>query len=122
MQRVKIGTRLRQVLEEKNLTQTQVLKRAEPILAEKGMKLTKSKLSQYVNNTHAPHGDMIELLADVLNEDPAWLCGFTDIRKPAPYEEDGFNGELARLFNQLTPEEAEKVVAFVQGILAARKE
>lgn len=41
-------------------------------------------------------------------------------KKPVPTDEDELDYSLIRRLTQLTPEELEKVDAFVQGLLAAR--
>ena len=95
--RIKIGPRLSELLEEQHLKQIDLIQKAEPLLAERGMKLSPSKLSQYVSDTHGPDSDMIELLAEVLHVDVAWLLGLTDKRMPAPANGDGLEMKLSSL-------------------------
>lgn len=68
----------------------------------------------------------LRILANELNTTPEYLRGETDdpcIKKDAPTgnaDERDLDASLIRRLVQLTPEEKEKVDAFVQGILAAR--
>ena len=48
-----------------------------------------------------------------------WLKGETDEKKPIP--EDELDNELRRMLSELKPDEADKVRAFIQGMIANRK-
>lgn len=47
---------------------------------------------------------------------------FGDLQKASPTSEDaGVDEDLIKLFMKLTPSEAEKVISFAQGLIAARE-
>lgn len=116
-----IGKRLKKAIQAKSLMQIQVVEMAAPLLEARGMKLSPSKLSQYITGKSTPDSDMIELLAEVLEVNPAWLAGF-EKEKPTLPEEDELDEELVRMLMKLSAEETAKVLAFVQGLLAGRKD
>ena len=45
------------------------------IASEKGVKLGKSHISQYVNGKTLPRGDILHFLAETLQVDEEWLMG-----------------------------------------------
>ncbi|WP_294854696.1 helix-turn-helix domain-containing protein [uncultured Oscillibacter sp.] len=63
----------------------------------------------------------LQKLSDVFEVSVDSLLGFEQKEKsPVDIDEELLNSELIRRLCRLTPEEMEKVDAFVQGILAAR--
>lgn len=61
------------------------------------------------------------ILADELGVTVEYLNGLTDQKEKSPASEDvGLDEELIRRLCMLTPEEVQRVDAFVQGILASR--
>ena len=65
------ATRFRQALDEKHLKQIELVRFAQ----ERGVKLGKSQISQYLSGKTFPRKDILNFLADVLEKDPAWLMG-----------------------------------------------
>ena len=66
-------------------------------------------------------GEPLKILADELGTTPEYLTGLTDQKEKSPASEDvGLDEELIRRLCMLTPEEIQRVDAFVQGILASR--
>ena len=63
--------------------------------------------------------DKIAEIAAVLNVRPSWLMCMEDKKESDPKEIELDNELLSRLM-KLSPEELEKVDAFVQGLLASR--
>lgn len=63
--------RLKLAMSQKQLKQIDLIKLA----AEKGMKLGKSHISQYVNGKTIPRADILGCLAEILEVDPEWLKG-----------------------------------------------
>lgn len=65
--------------------------------------------------------DTVETLANALRCTPQYLMGWeTEETLPISNNEERLNEELIGRLVQLTPEELEKVDAFVQGLLASR--
>lgn len=65
--------------------------------------------------------DKIQKIADFFGVYAADLVVWED-EKPAPTEGNGLDAELTKMLMRLSQDEVAKVAAFVQGLLAARKE
>lgn len=66
-----------------------------------------------------PKADSLLSVANTLGVTVEYLLT-GETKKPAPTNGDGLDTELLKRLMSLTPEEIDKVDAFVQGILAAR--
>ena len=66
--------RLRQSMNEKNIKQIDIMRAAE----EKGVKLGKSHVSQYVSGKTLPRDNILKVLAEILDVDAGWLKGTKD--------------------------------------------
>ena len=71
MQTNLFADRLKQSMKDKNLKQIELLRAAE----EKGLKLGKSHVSQYVSGKTIPRDNVMKVLADILGVDAEWLKG-----------------------------------------------
>ena len=76
MKKYTTSDRLKQLLNERNLKQTDILKAAEPFCKMFGIKLNKNDLSQYVNGKVIPKQRKLTILSMALNVDEAWLMGY----------------------------------------------
>lgn len=65
------GNRLKSLLKEKNIKQIELVHVAE----QRGVKLGKSHISQYVSGKTIPRKDMLNFLAETLEVDADWLAG-----------------------------------------------
>lgn len=75
---VTASDRLKEILRIRNITQKDLVEMAQPLCRQKGMKLSTSKLNQYVTGKVIPDQGMILLLAEVFDVNPAWLDGWAD--------------------------------------------
>lgn len=80
------AARLRQVMNERNLKQVDVISLSKVHQKELGVKLGKSALSQYINGKSTPDQEKLVLLARTLGVSEAWLMGYdtnesTDVEK-----------------------------------------
>ena len=71
MSNTSFADRLKQSMKDKNLKQVELLRAAE----EKGLKLGKSHVSQYVSGKTIPRDNVLNVLAEILEVDAAWLKG-----------------------------------------------
>lgn len=71
-----VSGRLKEILRIRSITQLELVQMAASVCKEKGMKLSPSKLNQYVNGKFTPDQGMILVLAEVLDVNPAWLAGW----------------------------------------------
>lgn len=112
---VTIGTRLKQIMEIRHITQVEIIKLAKPLCEKEGVKLTKPKLSQYVNDKFEPDQEMIYFLSRVLDVNPAWLAGWNaPIKAIAPTGEDTADErmeKLKELFPRLSPFDQRRFLA-----------
>lgn len=77
MKRETVGDRLRQLMDERGLKQVDIIEAAKPFFTDK-VKISKTDLSQYVNNKAEPRSDKLYILAKGLNVPEQWLLGFDD--------------------------------------------
>lgn len=68
--------RLHEIMEEQNLSQSDVIRRAKPFAEKYNAKLTRPDLSQYYNGKVIPTQNKLFLLAAALNVSEAWLMGY----------------------------------------------
>lgn len=70
------ATRLREVMEEKDLRAVDLLKLCEPLCEKYNVKLSKNYLSQYLSGKFEPNQSRVMILATALGVSEAWLMGF----------------------------------------------
>lgn len=81
------GIRLRTLLQEKEIKQIELVRLAE----EKGIKLGKSHISQYVSGKTIPRKEILQFLADTLEVDAEWLLGKDKKEEILKVESEGDN-------------------------------
>ena len=70
-----VGTRLKIIMNQRNLKQIDILNLAKPFFTE-DVKISKTDLSQYVNNKTEPRSDKLNILSQALNVQQQWLLGY----------------------------------------------
>lgn len=68
--------RLKALMSDRNLRQTDILELCRPICKRENVKIQKSDLSQYISGKVEPRQDKLSILATALNVSEAWLMGF----------------------------------------------
>lgn len=76
MDRVSTADRLKQIMEERNLRQVDILNLSLPICAKYDVKMNKSDISQYVSGKVEPSQEKLVVLGMALNVTESWLMGF----------------------------------------------
>lgn len=76
MDRASTADRLRQIMEERNLRQVDILNLVLPICAKYDIKMNKSDISQYVSGKVEPSQEKLVVLGMALNVTESWLMGF----------------------------------------------
>lgn len=76
---LRFAERLRQVMKERNLRQTDVCKLIEPYCKKYGVCINKSHLSQYLSGNFYPALFNFSILCMALDVPMEWLCGIDDI-------------------------------------------
>lgn len=98
-----VSDRLKEILQIRNITQKDLCEMAAPICKKKGVKLSPSKLNQYVTGKSRPDMGMIILLAEVLDVNPAWLDGWDAPMKAITPTSDGGTDERLAKMQELFP-------------------
>ena len=68
--------RLKQIMNERNLKQVDILSRCEPYCIKYNVKLNKNDLSQYISGKVVPGQDKLTILSMALNVNEVWLMGY----------------------------------------------
>ena len=116
--------RLSEYMQQYNIKQVDILKRAEPYCQLYGIKLNKSDLSQYVSGKVEPGQDKLFVLARALNVPEAWLMGY-DLpeEKPTPIV---FDSKPVKRIEDMSPEELKqyykRIPEMINRILEKLKE
>ena len=76
MGRASTADRLKQIMEERNLKQVDILNLSLPICAKYNVKMNKSDISQYVSGKVEPSQEKLVVLGMALNVTESWLMGF----------------------------------------------
>lgn len=119
------ANRLKQIMAQRGLKQTDILRMAKPYCEKYNIKMGKSDLSQFVNGKVEPGQWKLTILGLTLNVSEAWLMGL-DVpmeRKTTPVslEEDGQNVNIVRIAGrdgrliekELNDKELQALIAFV---------
>lgn len=76
MKRKNTSDRLKQLMEEKNIRQVDVLKLTQPYCQKYDIKMNKSDISQYISGKVEPSQEKLVVLGMALGVNEAWLMGF----------------------------------------------
>lgn len=131
MDRQTTAQRLRDIMEQRQLKQTDIIRMAEPYCAKYRIKLGKSDMSQFVSGKVEPGQWKLSILAMALNVSEAWLMGLdvpmerdqedASFGEDAPVQQDERTSEVIRLFGALDPERQETLLHVLRGLLADQK-
>ena len=118
MNKVDIKERLKQCLEIRGITQSQLAIRAN---------IDKGQLSSYISGKYKPRQNNIDALAKALNFSEAWLMGFDvpmerqpdPVPAPAPLPAD--QQQLNDLYTQLDSSNKKKVIIYTQNLLSTQR-
>lgn len=84
MKKSNTSERLKQIMQERNLRQVDILEMVKPYCIQYNKKLGSNDLSQYVTGKVEPGQDKLFILGQALNVNEAWLMGF-DVPKNKTY-------------------------------------
>lgn len=106
--KVTTGQRLKQLMQERDLKQVDILRLCEPYCKEYGVKMGRNDLSQYINDKVAPGQWKLTILAKALGVQETWLMGYDVPRRPVPELDiemlDPDSSEIFNRINNLPPE------------------
>ena len=104
--------RLRELRKEKNIT----MKELGNIVG-----VTESAISQYELGKREPSNETLFKLADFFDVSVDYLLGREEEEQKKPIPEDELDREILERFSKLSPADADKVAAFIEGLLASKK-
>ena len=97
---MKFSTRLREVLKEKGINQTELSKMTG---------ISKSVISEWLSDKYEPKQDKVYIVAEKLSVSPSWLFGVSS--------EKEVKSDVMSIYNQLTPQRQTKVYNFAEAQL-----
>ncbi len=114
--------RLRQIMDERRITQTDILKAAQPYCEKFNVKLNKSNMSQYVSGKNEPGQDKIAVLSMALDVSEGWLMGY-DVpmerqsgEEKAPDEKSEKLSKLLSIADKLSDEQIDNFITFMESM------
>lgn len=119
MKRVSTGDRLKQIMDDRGLKQVDILEMSKPFQRELGITMSKSHLSQYVNDKSSPDQNKVYLLSKTLNVNEAWLMGYDVemLRVPDEVRTDEDSVSMLSLYSKLTESRQRKVYNYADYLL-----
>lgn len=120
MNKVDIKERIKQGLEIREITQTQLAARAN---------IDKGQLSSYISGKYKPRQNNIDAIASALNVSEAWLMGFDVPMERVPNKTESVQSssvsaqckEIIEVCNQLSPHNQRKVLAYSKNLLSTQQ-
>ncbi len=120
MDKVDIKERIKQGLEIREITQTQLAARAN---------IDKGQLSSYISGKYKPRQNNIDAIASALNVSEAWLMGFDVPMERVPSKAESVQSssvsaqckEIIEVCNQLSPHNQRKVLAYSKNLLSTQQ-
>ena len=120
MDKVDIKERIKQGLEIREITQTQLAARAN---------IDKGQLSSYISGKYKPRQNNIDAIASALNVSEAWLMGFDVPMERVPNKTESVQSssvsaqckEIIEVCNQLSPHTQRKVLAYSKNLLSTQQ-
>lgn len=76
MKKKNTSIRLKEIMNDRNLKQVDILEMTKPYCIKYDVKMNKSDISQYVSGKVEPNQEKLFILAKALNVNEAWLMGF----------------------------------------------
>ncbi|UXR75644.1 S24 family peptidase [Staphylococcus sp. IVB6233] len=109
--------RLKQLMKNRNLRQVDILNMSKPYQKELGIKMSKSHLSQYVNDKSSPDQHKLYLLSKTLDVGEAWLMGYDVDSYRVPDEErqiEPIESKISKEVSKLTDKRKKNVLTYAK--------
>ncbi len=120
MKRKTVGQRLKEIMDKRGLKQVDIIEASKPFFTDK-VKISKTDLSQYVNDKAEPRSDKLYILAKGLNVPEQWLLGFDDddstVSTPTPRTADLADEDVIFTYEgkKIPPEDLEYMKRILRG-------
>ena len=127
MKKYTTAERLKQIMQERNMKQVDILEFVLPVCKKYGLKMNKSDISQYVSGKVEPNQRKLVALAEALNVSETWLMGY-EINEKESIGKVEKGKSLAKLIanenmldavvklSKLQPEDKEMVVNLINSL------
>lgn len=122
MKKKNTSIRLKEIMNDRNLKQVDILEMTKPYCIKYDVRMNKSDISQYVSGKVEPNQEKLFILAKALNVNEAWLMGFdVPLRKelsPVVAESDI---ELIEKYSLLSDRDKTLVMNMINSMLPTEK-
>ena len=127
MKKYTTAERLKQIMQERNMKQVDILELVLPVCKKYGLKMNKSDISQYVSGKVEPNQRKLVALSEALNVSETWLMGY-EINEKELIDEEEKGKSLSKLIanenmldavvklSKLQPEDKEMVVNLINSL------
>ena len=134
MERKTTAIRLKEIMNERNLRQVDILNLTKPYCEKYGVKMNKSDVSQYCSGKTEPNQEKLYILGEALNVSEAWLMGFDVPMERIDWElaekqkqqwkafakkhnENFYQIQLLTSFNELNDDNKNKAISYTENLL-----
>lgn len=122
MKKENTSIRLKQIMDNRNLKQVDILDMTKPYCVKYDVKMNKSDISQYVSGKVEPNQDKLFILAKALGVNEAWLMGFdVPMKKELSSSEAEGDIELIEKFSLLSERDKQLVMNMIDSMLPIQK-
>ena len=122
MKKENTSIRLKQIMDNRNLKQVDILDMTKPYCVKYDVKMNKSDISQYVSGKVEPNQEKLFILAKALGVNEAWLMGFdVPMKKELSSSEAERDIELIEKFSLLSERDKQLVMNMIDSMLPTQK-
>lgn len=122
MKKENTSIRLKQIMDNRNLKQVDILDMTKPYCVKYDVKMNKSDISQYVSGKVEPNQEKLFILAKALGVNEAWLMGFdVPMKKELSSSEAEEDIELIGKFSLLSERDKQLVMNMIDSMLPTQK-
>lgn len=122
MKKENTSIRLKQIMNNRNLKQVDILDMTKPYCVKYDVKMNKSDISQYVSGKVEPNQEKLFILAKALGVNEAWLMGFdVPMKKELSSSEAEGDIELIEKFSLLNERDKQLVMNMIDSMLPIQK-
>ena len=122
MKKENTSIRLKQIMDNRNLKQVDILDMTKPYCVKYDVKMNKSDISQYVSGKVEPNQEKLFILAKALGVNEAWLMGFdVPMKKELSSSEAEGDIELIEKFSLLSQRDKQLVMNMIDSMLPIQK-
>lgn len=114
MSEITTKDRLRQILDERNWKQVDLLNCCQVVAKSYNTNISKSNISSWLSGRYEPNQHKLFILAKALNVNEAWLMGYDVPRERKDKEKTELANEFMELFGKLTPENQQKAIIMLK--------